>query len=226
MADYKEVYLASGAAFAKLPPLRFAVGDEVKFLHELETESEWRRGRVVELYFRNNSFEVIFTATYRVQLLEEIENDPPVYAWVKADLDRYVLKVGVRSIEGTRYQARLDAEVEVLAQVYCSEEFIQDIYHTLAQDQEFVEMLQSVWLIELSERVVRIYRAYVLYRQPFVRTDFGHHVPSGEEVIAGIKAYFDPAHLSSYVAPATVGQESYSREIRGEIIKMSHWHGA
>ena len=60
----------------------------------------------------------------------------------------------------------------------------------------------------------------MLYRQPFVRTDFGYHVPSGEEVIAGIKAYFDPARLSGYAAPATVGQESYSREIRDEIIKM------
>ena len=98
---------------------------------------------MVELYFRYNNFEVIFTAPYRVQLLEETEIDPPVYAWVKADLDRYVRKVGVKSIQDTRYQARLDAKVEVLAQVYCSEEFIQGIYCTLAQDQEFVEMLQS-----------------------------------------------------------------------------------
>ena len=72
LADFKEVYLESGAEFAKL--LRFAVGDEVEFLHELETESEWRRGRVVELYFRDNSFKVIFTAPYLVQLLEGIES--------------------------------------------------------------------------------------------------------------------------------------------------------
>ena len=141
-----------------------------------------------------------------------------MYAWVKADLDHYVRKVGVRSIVDTRYQARLDAKVEELARVYCSVEFIHDVYSSLAQDPEFVDMLQSVWLIELSERVVRIYRTYVMYRQPLVHTESSYYVPSTEEVIAGIKAYFDPAHLS-VDAPAAAGQESL-RENKDEIIKM------
>ena len=53
LTTYKGVYLFSRIEFAKLPPLRFAVGDEVEFLHELETGSEWKRGKVVELYYRD-----------------------------------------------------------------------------------------------------------------------------------------------------------------------------
>ena len=96
----KDFYLQSRAAFAKLPPLRFALGDE--FLHELETGSEWKRGKVVELYYRERDFDINFNAPYRLQLLKKSADQPPVYAWVKADLDRYVRKVGVRSIEDTR----------------------------------------------------------------------------------------------------------------------------
>ena len=123
LSDCKALYLETRAAFAELPPLRFAVGDEVEFLHELETgsESEWRQGKIVELYYRERDFDISFSAPYRLQLIEGYEgNTHPVYAWVMADLDRYVRKVGVRSIEETRYQARLDAKVEELAQVYCS----------------------------------------------------------------------------------------------------------
>ena len=121
--------------------------------------------------------------------------------------------MGVRSIEDTHYQARLDVEVAELAQVYRSEEFIQDIYCTLAQDREFVEMLQSVWGIELSQHLISLYRVLVLYREPLARTNTGYHVPSGEEVIAHIKAYLDPAQAAG---------ESYLREVKAAIINMTY----
>ena len=215
--DFKALYLKSRADFAKLPPLRFAVGSEVEFRHEFETGSEWKLGKVVELYYRELRFDVSFSAPYRPQLLDDSADLSPVYAWVKADTDRYVRKVGVRSIEDTRYQARLDAKVEELAQIYCSKEFVEDIYDTLAQDREFVEMLQSVRQVELSESMLSLYRLLVMYRQPLVRTDSGYHVLSSDEVIAGIRAFFDPAHLSSDAASEAVGYDTssgYAEEIR------------
>ena len=208
----KGYYFKAQAVFAKLPPLRFALGDEVEFLHEAETGSEWKLGKVVELYYRELDFDLSFSAPYRLQLLDNCVSSSSTYAWVKADIDRYVRKVGVRSIEGTRYQALLDAKVAELAQVYCSEEFIQDIYGTLAQDGEFVDMVQSVWQIELSLRVITLYRSYVMNREPLVRTDSGYHVPSSEEVIAGIKAYFDPAYLSADATPPAAGEDTDSQE--------------
>ena len=222
LSNYKESYLKSRTDFAELPPLRFAVGDRVEFLHELESGSEWKRGKVVELYYRERDFEVSITAPYRLQLLEgsDSADQPPVYAWVKADTDRYVRKVGVRSIEDTRYQARLDAKVAELAQVYCSKEFIEGIYGTLAVDREFVEMLHSVWGIELSEDTLRLYRLLVMYRRPLVRIDSGYHVSSSEEVIAGIRAYFDPTHLSSDDAPSAAGEDSSSKGVRAELIRI------
>ena len=217
----KGLYLEYRADFSKLPPLRFAVGDEVEFLHEIETGSEWKLGKVVELYYREREFDIAFTAPYRLQLLDD-SGEPPVYAWVKADIDRYVRKVGVRSIEDTRYQARLDAKVAELAHVYCSKEFIQDIYLTLSQDHEFVDMLQSVWEIELSEDMLGRYRLFVMYRQPLIRTDSGYHVSSIEEVISEIKAYFDPAHLSDDAVPSAAGEETRddSRRVRVEILEI------
>ena len=224
LTTYKDLYLESRAHFDELPPLRFAVGDEVEFLHELETGSEWKLGKVVELYYREAEFDINFSTPYRLQLLDASgsTDQQPVYAWVKADLDRYVRKVGVRSIEDTRYQARLDVKVEELAQIYCSKEFIHELYLTLSQDQEFVEMLQSVWQIELSVDTLRLYRLLVMYRQPLVRTDIGYHVPSSEEVIAEIKAYFDPAHLSVDTAPSTVavGEDSCSKRVRAELYRV------
>ena len=221
LSDYKAEYLQSRANFAKMPPLRFGLGDEVEFLHELETGSEgkWKLGLVAELYYRERAFAISFSAPYRLQLLDDSDStdQPPVYAWVKADLDRYVRKVGVRSIEDTRYQARLDAKVAELEQVYCSVEFIQDIYPILAQDHEFVEMLQSVWQIELSEHMLSLYRIYVMYREPLVRTNTGYHLLSSEEIIAGIKAYFDTAHLSGNSAPSAVGD---SQRLRADIMGL------
>ena len=109
LSIYKDIYLESRGTFSQLSPLRFAVGDQVEFLHELEAESDWKLGKVVELYYVKSDFHISFTAPYRIQLLVESAsaNQPPVYAWVKADIDRYVRKVGVRSIEDTRYQAKL-----------------------------------------------------------------------------------------------------------------------
>ena len=66
LAICKAHYLELRAAFDKLPPLRFAVGDEVEFLHELETGSEWKLGTVVELYYRERNFAFDFSAPYRI----------------------------------------------------------------------------------------------------------------------------------------------------------------
>ena len=214
LSSYKALYLESRDAFAKLPPLRFAVGDEVEFLHELEAGSEWKLGKVVELYYRERDFEISLSVPYRIQLLAESDSasaGESVYAWVKADIDRYVRKVGVRSIEDTRYQARLDAKVAELAEVYCSEEFIQNIYRKLAQDYEFVEMLQCVWQVELSPSMLCLYRMLVMYRQPFVRTDSGYHVSSTDEIIAEIKAYFDLRHLSGGSAKSELTDAQWIR---------------
>ena len=221
LSGAKEGYLKLRADFAKLPPLRFAVGDEVKFLHVLETGSEWKLGKVVELYYRERGFEIAFNAPYRIQLLDDSDGgEPPVYAWVKADLDRYVRKRGVRSIEDTRYQTRLDAKVAELAQVYRSKEFMRDVYHILVRDRDFAYMLHSVWQVTLSETVLDLYHMFVMYRQPFVPTDSGYHVPSTEEVIAEIRAFFDPAHLSGDATYSVVGEESDLQWVRNAIMGM------
>ena len=76
----------------------------------------------------------------------------------------------------------------------------------------------------LSEVMLNLYRTLVMYRLPFVRTDSGYHVPTTDEVIAGIKAYFDPVHLSSEEAAAptgtTVGKGGDSQELRADIIDL------
>ena len=207
LSDYKDLYLWTRDAFAELPPLRFAVGDEVEFLHEQETGSEWLPARITELYYRKRDFDIRFSAPYRVQLLvdhSDSNDQQPVYIWVKADIDRYVRKPGVRSIAETRYQVRLDAKVDELAQVYCSKEFILGIYRTLAEDHEFVDMMQSIWQIEVSVHMLYLYRMLLMYRQPLVRTDSGYHVPSSEEVITDVKAFFSPSFLNrSRTLPAT-----------------------
>ena len=222
LSGYRLEYLQSRTAFAELPSLRFAVGDEVEFLHELEAGSEWMLGEVVELYYWEKTFDMHFTAPYRLKILNESDSadQSPVYAWVKADLDRYVRKPGVRSIEDTRYQARLDAKVQELAQVFCSKAFIEGIYLRLAQDREFVDMLQSVWLVELSVHMLNTYQMCVLDRHALVRTDFGYHVPSSEEVIAGIKAYFDPAHSYWHSARSAARESFDSPHARSDIISI------
>ena len=112
LVNYKKDYLHAKKRLSEEPPLRFAVGDKVQFLYEVEVDvTEWRLGKIVEVYYRESSFPLVFTAPYRLQLLEDSGEvtDPPVYAYAKADLDRYVRKPGVRAVEDTRYQARLDA---------------------------------------------------------------------------------------------------------------------
>ena len=219
LAKYKDTYLRSRASFAELPPPRFSVGDEVEFLHELETGSKWRLGKVVELYYREKDFDVPFAAPFRLLLSDNSAGQPPVYAWVKADLDRYVRKVGVRSIEDTRYQAKLDAKITELAQVFCSKRFIDELHGILAQDLEFIEMLQSVWQIELSKSTLYLYRMLVMHRQPLVRTDSGYYLPSITEVIAGIRAFFDPEHLSG-TATQTAGEDGNSQRVRDDMLAM------
>ena len=66
--EYKRLYLKICTAFAALPPLRFAVGDVVEFLHESEIGSEWKLGKVVELYYRERDFDITFSSSYRLQL--------------------------------------------------------------------------------------------------------------------------------------------------------------
>ena len=158
-----------------------------------------------------------------------------MYTWVKADIDRYVRKVGVRSIEGTRYQARLDAKVEELAQVYCSNEFILEVYRTLAGDHEFVAWLQSEWEIELTERVVYLYRMLVMYREPLTRADSGYHLPSTEEVADAIKTYFTQAVLTTstvnslddaeimIIQHPDLGRNDVSGMLRGPESNRSHY---
>ena len=224
LSAYKSAYLKSKASFEGLPPLRFAIGDQVEFLYEDEAGSEWRCAKVVELYYRERNFAVHFSAPYRLQLLENSNSvsNFPVYAWVTADIDRYVRKVGVRSIEDTRYQAKLEIKVEELARVYCAKEFMQDVYHTLALDREFVEMLESVWQIELSTSKLCIYCLLVMYRQPLVSTDSGYHVPSSMEVIAGIKEFFNPNYLNVDATSLAVDQDSLNIQVRVEILGMLH----
>ena len=95
LVHYKDAYVKARASFSELPPLRFAVGDEVEFLHELETGSEWKPGKVVEIYYWEKGFDIIFTAPYRLQLIDDSSSveRPPVYSCVNADIDRYVRKV-------------------------------------------------------------------------------------------------------------------------------------
>ena len=198
---HKGDYLRVKEQVAKEYSLRFAVGNEVEFYIESgdgET-GEWMPGKISELYYRDRSFPLEFTAPYRIELYGEgnTADHPPVYAWVKGDIDRYVRKIGVRSIEKTRYQVRLDAKVAVLAQVYCSKEFVLEVYRILARDRVFVNWLQSEWEIRTTERVVYLYRMLVMYRQPLVRIDSGYHLPSTEEIANDIKNYFTQAALTT-----------------------------
>ena len=214
MTDSRKAnYMEAKELLNKQPSLRFKMGDEVEVLNECD--HTWKNSQIVKFYYPIKDYEFDYTPVYRIQCFDEVRPDgSPVYAWTKADLDRYVRKVGIRSIEDTRYQVQLAAKVEELASVYCSKKFMQDIYHTLAQDREFVEMLQSVWQIELSETMLYLYRMLVVYRQPFIPVESGYHIPTAEEVIAGIEAYFDPANRIGDSAPAAEDEDSYSEGVR------------
>ena len=197
----KKDYIRAKEKFSKEPALRFAVGDEVEcYVENANTEGgEWKFGVISELHHRERSFPVEFSAPYCIRLLakDDSSDRPPAYAWVKADIDRYVRKVGVKLIEETRYQFRLEAKVAQLAQVYCSKEFVLEVYRILKQDREFVNRLRTEWEIELTERLVYIYRMLVMYRQLLIRTDFGYRLPSTEDVVHDIKTYFAQAALAT-----------------------------
>ena len=124
----------------------------------------------------------------------DAESDAPGcrYIVVEDDSDAHVRKPGEILVEETRYESRLDVKVAELARVFCSKEFMADICSILSDDEDFCKGLFTAWQLELSLPLLYLYRILVLYRQPLVRTDSGYHVPSSEEVIAGIKAYFDP----------------------------------
>lgn len=64
---YKVSYMKYLAAFKKIPPLRFKIGDIVECI--CMNTKEWKVGKIVELYYRENDFVPGFTAPYRVQLL-------------------------------------------------------------------------------------------------------------------------------------------------------------
>ena len=218
----RELKLAKGM-FDKESPLRFPVGAEIEFLIEVDNTSEWCPAKIVELYYRERDFPLVFTSPYRLMLKDSAgpTSRDLAYAWVKADLDRYIRKPGVKLIEDTRYQARLEAKAEELAQVFRSKEFVHDIYLRLKEDREFIEMLNRIWRITLSERTLFLYRIFEMYRHPLVRTDSGYHVPTAGEVIAGIRAFFDPADRalasSSAAADSSIAD---AKRVKAVIIAM------
>ena len=203
-------------AFAGVSPLRFAVGDEVEFLHELD--NKWKRGKVVELYYREHHFPLEYNAPYRVQLLDcdsdreesgEAALAVPVYTYVKTDIDSCVRKIGILSIEETRYLTKLDAKVEELSRVYCAKEFVIDVYEKLSRDLEFCAFLQCSLQLELSLKLLYVYRMLVMYRQPMVRTATGYVIPTVEEVAEQFKAFFFKTKTCSTVKldAALIGDE-------------------
>ena len=182
-------------------PLRFAVGDTVLCRgEEGEGDCEWRLCEVIELHYRKRDDPLHYCAPYRTKVISE--NGPgdassgkdvdesPGYLIVEDDSDAHVRRPGWISLEAARFEARLDAKVEELLSVYCSKVFIQGIYRTLSDDEDFCTILHADWKLELSEHLMYLYRLRVLYRQPLVRADSGYHIPTAEEVIAGIKTYF------------------------------------
>ena len=223
LARYKYELDLVKESYAKEPPLRFAVGDEVEYLVEEGDTSVWKLAKVIELYYRERNFPLVFTAPYRLQLLEgstDSSDQAIVYACVKADLDRYIRKVGVRAVEDTRYQARLEAKVAELVQVHCSKEFIKGIYNTLIQDREFIETLKVEWRINFSGMTLLLYRMLVMYRQPLIRTDSGYHIPTAEEVIAGIRAFFDPKDLA-LAAPSAASDTRITQARRAKAVTIA-----
>ena len=188
---------------AVLPPLRFAVGDKVLCC---ESEGgEWRQCEVVELYYREPDDPLRYCAPYHVKFSasdgkvtgcqgdissSKGSDEVPVYIIVEDDDDSHIRRPGWISLEAARFEARLDAKVEELAGVYCAPEFIRGIYRTLSDDEDFCGRLHADWKLEVSEQLLHLYRLLVMYRVPLVRTDSGYHIPTAEEVIAGIKSYF------------------------------------
>ena len=89
LETHKKQYIQSKKLFAKEKPLRFSVGDVVECLVERgdidgddgEGEDdvvEWKLGKVVELYYRDESFLLDFTAPYRLLLINNDDYSPAV----------------------------------------------------------------------------------------------------------------------------------------------------
>ena len=123
--------------------------------------------------------------------------------YVKEDNDRYIRKIGVRAIHETRYQPELDVKINELSYVYCSKEFITNIYNILKQDKAFCIQLERIYGIKLTLNVLYLYRILVIYPQRMTRTDSGYHIPTHDEVISGIRAYFDPTHTTTPITSST-----------------------
>ena len=204
--EYKEQLSRALVLLSDLPSLRFAVGEEVECL-DLGSgggSGEWLQGNIIEQHYRERDSPLNYCAPYRVLvsvLTEEstvhsqsLESDAPGcrYIVVEDDSDAHIRKPGKISIEETRYESRLDAKVAELARLYCSKEFIADMFSTLSEDEEFCTTLFYSWQLELSVPLLYLYRILIMYRQPLVRTDTGYHVPTSEEVVAGIRAFFNP----------------------------------
>ena len=182
---YKELITDAKASLDQQPKLRFKVGDEV----EVNEGGEWQRGTVVELYYREKSYSLDYNAPYRVATVVAGRSS---HVCAKEDVDRYVRKVGAKAIQETRYQGKLDAKVEELAYVYCSQAFIQEVYAELQLDQDFCQRLCQIGKINLSLAVLYTYRMLVMYSQPLVRTDSGYHILTVNEVVGGFKEYLAP----------------------------------
>ena len=192
LTQCKQRYMASKDRMSKEPALRFAVGDEVEFLIESDCNLfvEWKMCKIVELSYRERHFEHFYNAPYRVEVCDSTDdaypNQLPVYA--VADLDRYIRKEGVRAIEDTRYQTMLDDKVAELARVYCSKEFVTDIFTAFSRDPECSDML------DLSACKLYTYRMLIMHRHPLVFTHSGYHIPTTKEIITGTRDFFDPVN--------------------------------
>ena len=197
--QYKRNLMLMKSKLDVLPPMRFVVGDKV--LCRDKEADEWRSCEVVELHYRERDDPLHYCAPYRVKGLagddcpgeassDKGGDDVPVYLTVEDDSDALVRRPGWISLEAARFEARLDAKVDELLAVYCSPEFIQGIYRTLRADEAFCARLHEDWQLEFSEHVLYLFRMLIMYRQPLVRTDSGYHIPTADEVIAGIREFF------------------------------------
>ena len=194
--QFEDVLGPAKARLGQQLKLRYKVGDEVEVSND---NGEWQRGTVVELYYREKSYPLDYNAPYRILISAASDSTLDVYTCAQADTDRYVRKVGAKAIENTRYQSKLDAKVDELAYVYCSQAFIQEIYGELQLDQGFCQRLLQIGRIKVTLTVLYTYRMLVMYSQPLVRTDAGYHIPTLREVVSGFKAYLAPCVQAGYV---------------------------
>ena len=87
-------------------------------------------------------------------------------------------------------------------------------------------MLDKVWHVTLSKNTLSLYRMLEVYRQPLVRTESGYHIPTAEEVIAGIRAFFDPKDRA-LAASSAASDTRLSEPVRTKaavIALLQHTH--